>query len=317
MKRDNYKTKKQLVDELAQMRQKVAELGKSEAEHKQAEEELRESERRYRLLVEDARDVIWTVDMNMRPTYISPSITSLLGYSVEEAMDLPMEVVYAPASFETAMKILAEELAIEDTEQKDLYRSRTLELELNRKDGSIVPVESRFTFVRGPDGRPIAILAIVRDITERKRVEEALQESEERFRDLLENANDLIQSVAPDGHFLYVNKAWRKILGYSEKEVASLTLWDIIHPDSISHCKEVFQRVMLGEIVSNVEAVFVAKDGKLVLVEENVSCRFGGGKPVSTRGIFRDITERKKNGGATHRRRSAGFYWRAIIGTCP
>ncbi|MEE9400115.1 MAG: PAS domain S-box protein, partial [Dehalococcoidales bacterium] len=97
--------------------------------------------------------------------------------------------------------------------------------------------------------------------TKGKGAEEALRESERRFRDLFENANDLIQSVAPDGHFLYVNKAWRKILGYSEKEVSNLTIWDIIHPDSISHCKEVFQRVMSGETVGNVEAVFVAKDG--------------------------------------------------------
>jgi PAS domain S-box-containing protein len=263
-------------------------------ERKRAEEALRESERRYRLLAENAEDVIWTVDMNMRPTYISPSITHLLGYSVEEAMAKPMEAVYVPASFETAMKVLTEELATENMEQKDLSRSRTLELELNRKDGSIVPVEVKFSFIREPDGRPANILAIARDITERKQAEEVLRESEERFRDLLENANNLIQSVTPDGHFLYVNKAWRKILGYSEKEIVNLTLWDIIHPDSISHCKEVFQRVLSGETVSNVEAVFVAKDGKLVPVEGNVNCRFEGGKPVSTRGIFRDIIERKR-----------------------
>ncbi|GAI74165.1 unnamed protein product [marine sediment metagenome] len=133
-----------------------------------------------------------------------------------------------------------------------------------------------------------------RELTERRRAEEALVDSEERFRDLLENASDLIQSVAPDGHFLYVNKTWRKILGYSEKEIVNLTLWDIIHPDSISHCREAFQKVMSGETVSNVEAVFVAKDGKLVPVEGSANCRFEGGKPVATRGIFRDITERRR-----------------------
>ena len=143
-------------------------------ERKQAQEELRESERRYRLLAENAKDVIWTVDMNMRPTYMSPSITRLLGYSVEEAMALPMEAVYAPASFETAMKVFAEELAIENMEQKGLSRSRTLDLELIRKDGSIIPVEIKFSFMREPDGRPIAILAIARDTTERKQMEKKL-----------------------------------------------------------------------------------------------------------------------------------------------
>ena len=132
------------------------------------------------------------------------------------------------------------------------------------------------------------------DIIERKRAEEALRESEEQYRDLLENANDLIQSVTPDGHFLYVNKAWRKALGYSEEEIANLELWDIVHPDSILHCREVFQKTMSGKTVNGIEAVFVVKDGKSIAVEGNANCRFEGGKPVATRGIFRGITERKR-----------------------
>ncbi len=132
------------------------------------------------------------------------------------------------------------------------------------------------------------------EITQRKQAEKALQESEEQYRDLFENANDLIQSVTVDGRFLYVNKAWREMLGYSEGEVANLRLWDIIHPDSIPHCREVFQKVVSGETLNNVEAVFVAKDGKLVTVEGNANCRYREGKVVATRGIFRDITERKR-----------------------
>lgn len=159
------KEERQLIDAVAERLGRIT-------ERRRVGEELRESERRYRLLAENAEDVIWTVDMNMRPTYMSPSITRLLGYSVEEAMALPMEVVYAPASFETAMKVFAEELAIENMEQKDLFRSRTLELELNRKDGSIAPVEVKFSFMREPDGRPVKILAIARDITERRQAEE-------------------------------------------------------------------------------------------------------------------------------------------------
>ena len=133
-----------------------------------------------------------------------------------------------------------------------------------------------------------------REITERKQVEEALRESEKRCRDLFENANDLIQSVAPDGHFLYVNKAWREMLGYSGEAVTNLRLWDIIHPDFMSHCRETFQRVMSGEAVEKIETVFVAKNGKLITVEGNVNCRFEGREVMATRGIFRDITERKQ-----------------------
>jgi len=130
--------------------------------------------------------------------------------------------------------------------------------------------------------------------TEHRETEKALRESEEGCWDLLENANDLIQSVAPDSRFLYVNRTWREALGYSREEVAGLSLFDIIHPDSRAHCMEVFQRVLSGEEADRVEAVFVAKDGREILVEGNANCKLVDGKPVYTRGIFRDVTQRKR-----------------------
>lgn len=145
-------------------------------------------------------------------------------------------------------------------------------------------------------GRQVMILLeLRRSLDEYKRVEETLRASEEHFRDLFENAHDLIQSVRPDGSFLYVNRAWREILGYSETEINGLSLQDIIHPSSLSHCLEIFQRVMAaGEAAELVEAVFLAKDGHAIIVEGNSNCHFVGGKPVATRSIFRDITQRKQ-----------------------
>ncbi len=121
-----------------------------------------------------------------------------------------------------------------------------------------------------------------------------IREREERYRDLFENATDLIQSVAIDGRFVYVNEAWRKTLGYSEADIADLSLWDIIHPDYTSRCKEIFQRVISGEPAGNIEAIFVTKGGENIVVEGNASCRFKEGEAVSTRGIFHNITERKQ-----------------------
>ncbi len=146
-------------------------------ERVRAEEALRDSERSYRLLAENVTDVIWTMDTNGRYTYFSPSITRLRGYSAEEAMAQTTEEILTPASLEVAMKVLAEELAAEQMEPKDLSRSRTLELELKCKDGSTVWTEVKTTDLRGPDGRPVGILGVTRDITERKRAEEQIRAS--------------------------------------------------------------------------------------------------------------------------------------------
>ena len=124
--------------------------------------------------------------------------------------------------------------------------------------------------------------------------DEALRESEERYRDLFENANDLIQCSKLDGTFLYVNPAWRRTLGYTEEEIPSLSMFDIIHPDSKEHCMEVFQRLMSGEELESIETVYVTREGKYIAVEGSSSCLFEEGKPVATRGIFRDITDRKR-----------------------
>ncbi len=110
------------------------------------------------------------------------------------------------------------------------------------------------------------------------------------YKDLCDGSNDLMQSVTPDGRFRYVNNAWRQVLGYRKREVAGLTIWDIIHPDELEHCQELFMRVMSGENVGLVTTTFVTKKGQLIYVEGNINCKLVGGKPVYTRAIFRDIT---------------------------
>lgn len=138
------------------------------------------------------------------------------------------------------------------------------------------------------------VKALERDAEMRMQAQEALREREERYRDLCEHVNDLIQAVGPDGHFIYVNRAWRETLGYHEEEVAELTLFDIIHPNYRAHCEEIFRRVLLGQKADKVEALFVAKNGREIIVEGSINCRFKDGKPISTRAIFRDMTERKR-----------------------
>ncbi|MEH2438367.1 MAG: adenylate/guanylate cyclase domain-containing protein [Nostoc sp.] len=126
----------------------------------------------------------------------------------------------------------------------------------------------------------------------RKQAEDALVESEERYRDLFENANDLIQCVNASGHFLYVNRAWREALGYSEAEIANMSVFDIIHSEFKQDCLQRFYRVFSGEKLGQVEAAFVTKDGQTIFLEGNINCKFVEGHPVAIRGIFRNVTQR-------------------------
>lgn len=142
----------------------------------QSEAELRESEERYRMLAENATDIIWTTDTNMQFTYISPSVEPLLGFTVEELMNKAMPEVFTSESSGIALNSLQEELTRENLGQKSTLKVWTYELDLNRKDSSLVPVEVKFTFLHEPEGKPFGILAMARDVTERKQAEHRLQE---------------------------------------------------------------------------------------------------------------------------------------------
>ena len=119
-------------------------------------------------------------------------------------------------------------------------------------------------------------------------------DSPDLYRDLLDNVNDLIQCIEPDGRLLFVNQAWRNILGYSDEDIQQMNIFDIIHPDCSDHCMALFTKVMQGEDIGFFEAEFISKDGRKIVVEGNVNCRFVNGKPQNTRAIFRDITRRKE-----------------------
>ncbi|RJP75450.1 MAG: PAS domain S-box protein, partial [Candidatus Abyssobacteria bacterium SURF_17] len=175
-------------------------------DHKRAEAELKESEARYRLLAGNVSDIIWTTDLNLRLTYVSPSVTRMRGVTYEEAISETIEEILTPASLELAMKLLAEELALEQKKPKDLSRSRAVELEHKCKDGSTVWAEVKVTFLRDDSGQPVGILGITRDISERKRAEEALQERERFLSNIFASIQDGISILDADLTILRTNR---------------------------------------------------------------------------------------------------------------
>jgi len=181
-------------------------------ERKQTEEALRESETKYRRLHESMTDAFVSVDMAGRILEFNTAYHAMLGYSADELRRLTY-VDLTPEkwrSFET--RIVAEQILPRG--HSDVY-----EKEYRRKDGTIFPVELRTFLLCDDKGQPAVMWAIVRDITERKQAETALQESERRYRELVENANSAIIRWKRDGTIAFFNEYAQKLFGYRADEV--------------------------------------------------------------------------------------------------
>ncbi len=180
------------------------------------------------------------------------------------------------------------------------------------RDGHYIWMEDRNQRLYDLMGNGIGVIGAIADISDRKQAEAELkelnaslearvesrtielQEREAQLRDLFDNATDLIQSISPEGKFLFVNQAWQETLGYSEAELEHLSIFQIIHPEDLTHCQTAMQRLFTGEKFIGIETRFLTKDGRMIVVEGNVNCQLKDGIPISTRGIFRDITERNE-----------------------
>jgi PAS domain S-box-containing protein len=264
-------------------------------EHKVGEMKILESERQYRLLAENMTDVIWKVNIDSPShlNYISPSVTHLLGYTVEEAMNKNMAEIFTPRSFNNTMKALAEQRAHVNQEPIDQSNSRTMELELKHKEGSIVFVEVNYTLIRGVDGRPIEILAVARDITERRRTEEQLRQSETKYSTLVEKGNDGVV-IIQDGLISFANSKMTNITGTPPEESIGQSFVDFVAPKYRKFVADNYIKRIRGEkCPGSYEIEIITKEGTFTPAEICANAIEYRGKAADM-AVIRDITERKR-----------------------
>jgi len=159
----------------------------------EAGRDIRDSEMRYRLLAENVTDVIWTMDNELRLTYVSPSVISLTGYTAEEAINTTLEESIDTDTFEAAKTAFIEEIARSSLSRGDRQSPPEYEIQLKRKGGSTIWTEIRMSAMLGSDGQPVGFVGIARDITERKQAAEELQQRYEEERALRQRLEEEIQ----------------------------------------------------------------------------------------------------------------------------
>jgi PAS domain S-box-containing protein len=184
-------------------------------ERKRIQDDLRSSMEKYRLLAENMTDVAWTTDMNLNVTYMSPSAERVWGYSTDEAMNLRLERMLMPESYGKGVEFFAEMLAAETSTQGSPPRDWLVELQLRHKNGSPIWVEERLAFIRGEAGQPVGLLGVTRDISERRKAEDALRASEERFRTVFQRSPIGIVLYDSTGQLSDMNRAALDIFGLS------------------------------------------------------------------------------------------------------
>lgn len=278
MKEEN--KKEQPMNESTITHRKIAELEGFERVSKSAEEALRLA----RFTMDNVADAVYWIDSKAQIVDVNKTACSMLGYTREEL--LHFSVLDIDPDFTADIWV--------NTWEKLKGRVKlTIETKHRTKDGRIIPVEIMANYLSF-GGRELDC-AFARDISERKRTEEALQGSNERFRSLVESTSDWVWEVDQKGVYTYVSPQILNLLGYAPEEVIGKTPFDLMPNDEAQRISEIFKSMAANKkSIKNLENFNRQKDGRLVVLETSAVPFYDShGDFGGYRGIDRDITERK------------------------
>jgi len=293
--KDSEKAKKQLINELVDLHKKIAELENVKASHKQTEKKLAKSEELYRLIAESTNDVITLQDFNLKATftYINPSMKNVTGYESEELVGKsPFDFIH-PDDRKKLFSLLKKYINAKVKKfltGKEPTITERIEYRFKHKEGNWRDFQSTGNIVGNQ------LLFITRDITESKKAEEIIKQSEKKYRTLFENMPGVYYRADRKGNIMMVNPPGVKLLGYnSPKEVIGKNLAKDLYyipEDRKSFLEELKKRK--GSI-KGYEVTLKKRDGTPVIVSTSSHYYYDKeGNIAGVEGIFADITERKK-----------------------
>jgi PAS domain S-box-containing protein/putative nucleotidyltransferase with HDIG domain len=281
----------ELVEERAAKLKAVnIDLEREIGERKRAEEALRESEEKFRTMSASALDAIIMVDSQGDVSYWNDAAEKIFGYTKEEALGKQVKLILPERFF----KVFNKGFNRFRKTGKGPKVERTLEWTARRKDGTEFLVELSLASVN-IKGKWNAI-GIIRDITERKNIEEALRASEARFKELWNNAPVAYHTLNPEGIITSVNHTEAKMLGYSPEEMVGGSIFEFILPEQQDEARRRFKQKISGKHVPRAEdRIYVKKDGsKVYVVIDDVLDRDSNGRLIGVRTTMVDITEVKQ-----------------------
>jgi|GEM_PF-1676192 len=260
-------------------------------EHKRAEQIREQLDRNYRLLAENTTDVVSIFDLEMNLVWVSPSIEKQTGYTAEEIKNVPVDKTMTPESIARAVEAFnrGKQLYEEGSDFADRFE---MEGEVYRKDGSTFWSDIRYQLIRDNEGRPAYMLMQGRDVTERKKAEEALRQSEARYRQLTESAGQAVL-VVQDGLIRFINPKAAEISGYSAEELLKSDFAGFISPPDVDLVVDRYHRRLKGEAVPQTYDFRIArKDGDVRWAELSAVVISWEDRPAVLC-LISDITERK------------------------
>ncbi|MEA5018695.1 MAG: EAL domain-containing protein [Erysipelotrichaceae bacterium] len=267
---------------------------------KTAEAALLESERKYRDIAENMSDIVWQMDLNFQTTYVSPSVEKLLNETPEQHIKRSIEEKFPKRTIEIISKMINEEMENEKKPNVDKNRYRTIEIEHYKADGTIIWIEMSVSFIRDDNKNPIGIQGASRDITQRKKIEEELKETQRRESALLSRLPGMAYKCKyeKDGTMLLVSDGCYDLTGYQPESFINnkdLRFNDIISPEHQELLWQEWQKKVPARLPYKCEyEIVTASNKRKWVLEVGQGIYDENGNVESLEGMILDISDRKE-----------------------